>query len=128
MHLSWILLALQLGCVVKKYDGGATAGDPTVTSGTPRAGVDFAGVEARLDALISGTEDHDQRDRLIAAADLARASKRLSPETQAVNLNYLQQLVSIEERNVPYAAPVMSGTSVIEDASTSDTPTAPAMT
>lgn len=116
MRFTWPLVLMLSGCVVKKYDGASNAGSAAPGAVQARQGVDFSGVEARLDSLISATEDHDQRDRLIAAADLARASKRLSPEAQAVNLDYLQTLLGVEERNVPYAAPTLSGMTVVESA------------
>lgn len=123
MRLSWslpLLLASLLGgpltgCVVK-YGAPTKGSDAAVgTSASPTAtgrassGEDFSALEARIDALLSATEDLDERDRMMAALDFARMSRRLPPEAQRVNYNFLSTMLTIEERDLPYAAPVLTG-------------------
>lgn len=108
MRPLWLSLLLA-GCVVKYGAPAASSGGgaSSAPSTLPAGGADFTALEARIDALLVSTEDRDQRDRLSAAADLARQSARLPVEAQAVNHAFLQRLLSVEERGLPYAAPTM---------------------
>lgn len=124
MRLSWtfpLLLSGLLGsgsltgCVVK-YGAQKPGAEAATKATTPQAnasrtstGEDFSALEARLDALLSSAEELDERDRLMAAMDFARLSRRLPPEAQKVNHAFLTTLVTIEERDIPYAAPVLTG-------------------
>lgn len=105
--LCWLLS----GCVVKKYGApeGASAPLAGPSAAASAVGADFTALEARIDALLSSAVELDERDRLLAAADLARQSRRLPAEAQRVNHAFLSTLVAIEERDVPYAAPVLMG-------------------
>ncbi len=106
-------LALLAGCVVKygappgAVEGGGGSTSASALS-TAAKGQDFSALEARIDALLSAAQDTDQRDRLMAASDFARMSRHLAPEAQAVNHAFLSTLVGIEERGVPYAAPILT--------------------
>lgn len=105
--------ALLAGCVVKygappgAVEGGGGSTSASALS-TAAKGQDFSALEARIDALLSAAQDTDQRDRLMAASDFARMSRHLAPEAQAVNHAFLSTLVGIEERGVPYAAPILT--------------------
>ncbi len=112
-----VLTLLLAGCVVK-YGSRAPGADAASASSTGAGlsggasaarGEDFSALEARIDALLVNAVELDQRDRLMAAADFARMSRRLAPEAQAVNFAFLNSLLSIEERGIPYAAPVLLG-------------------
>lgn len=101
-----LLLFFAVGCVLPyaKSDG------PQALATAPAAPpADFSQVDARLDALFVATDDVDRRDRLTAAMDFSRKSRLLPAQTQAVNLAFLQRLVNIEERTLPYAAPILLG-------------------
>jgi len=111
MRSTGLLPLLLCACVVKYGAPDAAPRSAGVAPAAPASSMtpDFAGLEARIDALLNNAVEVDDRDRLLAALDLARASHRLGPDAQAVNFAFLSTLVTIEERDVPYAAPALAG-------------------
>ncbi|MDP6931474.1 MAG: hypothetical protein QGG40_01100 [Myxococcota bacterium] len=108
MREAWMraLLAILVwtgatGCVVH-YDTAPEAAAPAEPLAPP---VDFGEVLQRLESMVAATDQIDQRDRLLAARDLARRMQTLDPKSQQTALAYLQKVVSIEERARPVMAP-----------------------
>lgn len=95
------LLPLGSSCVVTY--GGASSLRPEPLP----APNDLAEIEVRLETMIVGEIETDRRDRLVAAADLARLAALMAPAEQAQVRQYLQRVVAIEERSQPMSAPIL---------------------
>ena len=93
-----LLLALLLvpGCVVRY---GATSGNMDEAA-VAAAKAKYASHAQQLDALVGRADEVDQRDRLEAAWQLAKALS-LNPSDQAATAKYFETLLQIEQRSVP---------------------------
>ena len=97
MFLRFVLaLLLVPGCVVRY---GATSGNMDEAA-VAAAKAKYASDAQQLDALVGRADEVDQRDRLEAAWQLAKALS-LNPSDQAAVAKYLETLLQIEQRSVP---------------------------
>jgi hypothetical protein len=96
--ISRLALALLLApaCVVHY---GATSGKVDETTETA-AKARYTAVATQLDALVGRAEEVDQRDRLEAAWQLAKALS-VNPSDSAATAKYFETLLQIEQRSVP---------------------------
>lgn len=103
--------APRSGCVVRY----GPPPEPAVRAADPLPPpVDFDEVVSRVDSLLADPVDIDQRDRLLAAATLARKARTDDAATQRVVLAYLREVVAIEERARPVEAPVLQALPQVE--------------
>src|SRR4029453_18671566 len=95
---SRLLFALLLvpGCVVRY---GATSGNMDEAA-VAAAKAKYASDAQALDALVGRADEVDQRDRLEAAWQLAKALS-VNPADQAAVAKYFETLLQIEQRSVP---------------------------
>ena len=96
--ISRLVLALLLApaCVVRY---GATTGDMDEAA-VAASKAQYAEQAKALDALVGRAEEVDQRDRLEAAWELAKALS-LNPSDDAATAKYFERLLQIEQRSVP---------------------------
>ena len=92
-----LVLALLLvpACVVR-YGATGNMDEAAVAAAKAK----YASDANELDALVGRAEDVDQRDRLEAAWQLAKALS-LNPADQAATAKYFETLIKIEQRSVP---------------------------
>jgi hypothetical protein len=93
-----LVLALLLvpGCVVRY---GATTGNMDEAA-IAAAKAKYASDAQALDALVGRADEVDQRDRLEAAWQLAKALS-LNPSDQAALAKYFDTILQIEQRSAP---------------------------
>jgi hypothetical protein len=89
-------LLLAPACVVRY---GATSGNMD-DAAMAAAKANYAEEASQLDALVGRAEEVDQRDRLEAAWQLAKALS-LNPSDDAAIAKYFDTLLQIEQRSVP---------------------------
>lgn len=91
-----LLLLFAPACVVRY---GATTGNVDEAAQTASK-AKYAAEATQLDALVGRAEEVDQRDRLEAAWQLAKALS-VNPSDQAAIARYFDTLLQIEQRSVP---------------------------
>jgi hypothetical protein len=102
-----VALLLAPACVVR-YGGTTGAVDEAAQAA---ATAKYTAQAGQLDALVGRAEEVDQRDRLEAAWQLAKALSA-NPSDQAAISRYFDTLLQIEQRSVPQTV----------DAATKDAP------
>jgi hypothetical protein len=99
-RLGFALFAVTLsGCVVH-YGAAGSATAPADEATLAAAKLRYAGQAAKIDALVAQASEVDQRDRLEAAWQLAKALAD-NPSDPAAVSKYLDALVAIEQRAAP---------------------------
>jgi hypothetical protein len=97
MFPRFVLALLLLPACVVRY--GATSGNMDEAA-VAQAKAKYASDAQALDALVGRADEVDQRDRLEAAWQLAKALS-LNPSDQAAVAKYFDTLLQIEQRSVP---------------------------
>src|SRR6185436_16757579 len=97
MFPRFVLALLLLPACVVRY--GATTGNMDEAA-VAEAKAKYAADAQALDALVGRADEVDQRDRLEAAWQLAKALS-MNPSDQAATAKYFDTLLQIEQRSVP---------------------------